>query len=74
MVKNKKENNSERIKDITRAILTIITFIAFIGLIVFAIVYNTINNQLMDKWYWGIIGALVAGLIISVKWLFGGKK
>ena len=63
-----------KIKETTRAILTIITYVAFLGLIVFAIVYNTIKNQIMDKWYWGVIGALVAGIVISIKWFFGGKK
>ena len=61
-------------KEKVRAILTVVTYIAFLGLIVFAIVYNTMKNQIMDKWYWGVIGALVAGLVISLRWYFGGKK
>ena len=72
--KNKKSLKENNIKEITRAILTVITYIAFLGLIVFAIVYNTLKNQLMDRWYWGVIAVLVAGIVISIKWFFGGKK
>ena len=72
--KNKKAPQQRDIKEIVRAILTLVTFIAFLGLIVFAIVYNTLKNQLMNTWYWGVIGALIAGIVISVKWFFGGKK
>lgn len=70
MIKRKKD----KIKEITKAILTVITYIVFLGLIVFAIIYNTIKNQLMNTWYWGVIGALIAGIVISIKWFFGGKK
>jgi hypothetical protein len=28
----------------------------------------------MNTWYWGVIGALIAGIVVSVKWFFGGKK
>jgi len=66
--------NSEKIKEIVRAILTVFTFFVFLGLIAFAIVYNTMNNQIMDKWYWGSIGALIVLIGVSVKWYFGGKK
>ena len=75
MAGTKNKGKSEKdIEKKVKAILTVITYIAFLSLIVFAIIYNTIQNQLMDKWYWGVIGALVAGLVISVKWFFGGKK
>lgn len=74
MVRKKKKNNLTYSEEKVRAILTIITYIAFLGLIVFAIIYNTIKNQLMNTWYWGIIGALIAGIVISIKWYFGGKK
>ncbi len=73
-VKNKKAPQKKDIKEIVRAILTVVTYMAFLGLIVFAIVYNTLKNQLMNTWYWGVIGALIAGIVISVKWFFGGKK
>ena len=72
--KNKKAPQKKDIKEIVRAILTVVTYMAFLGLIVFAIVYNTLKNQLMNTWYWGVIGALIAGIVISVKWFFGGKK
>ena len=72
--KNKKAPQQRDIKEIVRAILTVVTFIAFLGLIIFAIVYNTLKNQLMNTWYWGVIGALIAGIVVSVKWFFGGKK
>ena len=72
--KNKKAPEKKDIKEIVRAILTVVTYMAFLGLIVFAIVYNTLKNQLMNTWYWGVIGALIAGIVISVKWFFGGKK
>jgi len=74
MNKNKKSPKEKNIKEITRAILTVITYVAFLGLIIFAIVYNTLKNQIMDKWYWGVIGVLVAGIVVSIKWFFGGKK
>ncbi len=76
MVKKTKVKKApqKNIKEIVKAILTVVTFVAFLGLIIFAIVYNTVKNQIMDKWYWGVIGALIAGLVISVKWFFGGKK
>ncbi len=75
MKKQDSNNKTEKnIKETVKAILTVITFIAFLGLIIFAIIYNTIKNQLMNTWYWGVIGALVAGLVVSVKWFFGGKK
>jgi O-antigen/teichoic acid export membrane protein len=61
-------------EETVRAILTVVTFIAFLGLIIFAIVYNTIKNQIMDKWYWGAIGALIVGIGVSVRWYFGGRK
>ena len=72
--KNKKAPQQRDIKEVVRAILTVVTFIAFLGLIVFAIVYNTMKNQIMDKWYWGAIGGLIVLIGISVKWYFGGKK
>lgn len=72
--KNKKVPQQKDIKEIVRAILTVVTYMAFLGLIIFAIVYNTLKNQLMNTWYWGVIGALIAGIVISVKWFFGGRK
>jgi len=72
--KDKKNSQQKDIKEIVRAILTVVTYMAFLGLIIFAIVYNTLKNQLMNTWYWGVIGALIAGIVISVKWFFGGKK
>jgi len=74
MAKKKKRNNKINSKEKVRANLTIITYTAFLGLIIFAIVYNTIKNQLMNTWYWGIIGALIAGIVISIKWYFGDKN
>ena len=74
MARKKKRNNPYNYKEKVRASLTIITYVAFLGLIIFAIVYNTIKNQLMNTWYWGVIGALIAGIVISIKWFFGGKK
>jgi uncharacterized BrkB/YihY/UPF0761 family membrane protein len=72
--KTKKEKKPKDTKENVRAILTVVTYVAFLGLIVFAIVYNTLKNQLMNTWYWGVIGALIAGIVVSVKWFFGGKK
>ena len=72
--KNKKSTKQKDIKEIVRAILTVVTYIAFLGLIIFAILYNTLKNQLMNTWYWGVIGALIAGIVVSIKWFFGGRK
>jgi len=65
----------EENKEIIRVWLTIISFTFFLILIGFAIIYNTLKNQIMDRWYWGLIGLLVVGLCVSIKWFFlGGEE
>ena len=61
--------NKENILWVSRLVMTWIAFITFLGLIVFTVVYTTLKGQ-PTQWYWGLIGLLVGGVVIAIKWFF----